>query len=91
MYTSECRTITNVNTIERGRYRRRIFLLRLQIAINKNWNLKQIAVPNNFNTFNFKNKMRKTREKERERRFIKKETLERKQIQVQIISLIMIF
>jgi len=25
MYTSECRTITNVNTIERGRYRGRLF------------------------------------------------------------------
>jgi len=25
MYTSECRTITNVNTVERGRYRGRLF------------------------------------------------------------------
>lgn len=38
MYTSECRTITNVNTVERGRYRGYIFLLQLQIANRKNWN-----------------------------------------------------
>jgi len=73
MYTSECRTITNVNTVERGRYRGRLFTataIVIKIGVQIIWIAQLFPITSISLTF----KAVKKQEKRKREREIHKET-----------------